>query len=197
MTIKHGPGGIGKIGKLGQSDLVSQIAAAIQRQEGFAPGTVAYRNNNPGNLKPIPGGWPGQTGVDSGGYAVFDSLASGTAALDTQIQTNINRGLTLQQFFAGQRDANGNVIPGGYPGYAPAADSNQPNVYTANVASWTGIDPNVPLISLVSPSSSDVMTVSDTTDTTDTSGTDSGTSTLAMVGIAAGIALLFLFVSHR
>lgn len=149
MTIKRGPGGIGKVGALGQSDLIAQIAAGIKRQEGFAPGTLAYRNNNPGNLRPLPNGWPGQVGVDASGFAVFGSLADGEAALDRQIQTNIDRGLTLNEFFAGK--------PGVYAGYAPAADKNQPNVYASNVAGWAGIDPNVPLVSLLASSGSPVI----------------------------------------
>ena len=60
----------------------------------------------------------------------FVHLADGQAALDNQIQLNVNRGWTLQDFFNS---------------YAPAASGNNPGVYTQNVASWTGLDPNVPL----------------------------------------------------
>jgi hypothetical protein len=111
--------------------LVQSIATAIARQENANP-----LSNNPGNLKPIPGGWTGQTGVDSFGIATFDNPQDGWNALYAQVQTNINRGLDLNQFFAGGP---------GYSGYASAAAGNNPAVYAANVSAWTGIDPNVPL----------------------------------------------------
>lgn len=122
----------GGIAGLGQADLVSQMAAAIQTKEGWYPGSLSYRNNNPGNLR----SGPGQTGT-SGGFAVFPDYATGLAALDNQIQTNIDRGLTTNQFFGG--------LPGVYSGYAPASDSNDPNGYAAFVSSALGIDPNIPL----------------------------------------------------
>ena len=190
MMTKHGPGGVGKLGHLGQSDLVSLLAAAIKRMEGWKPGSVSHRNNNPGNLRPIPGGWPGQVGVDSGGYAVFDSVTSGEAALDRQILTNINRGLTLEEFFAGK--------PGVYAGFAPAADRNQPNVYAANVASWTGIDPSVPLFSLVGSVGAPAALDSPGIDTSgDVPPDESGSISPEIIGlVAAGAALIWMAFSR-
>lgn len=118
---------------LGQSsDLVSQMAAAIQQEEGWYPGSISYQNNNPGNL--ISG--PGQTGTN-GGFAVFPDYATGLAALDNQIQLNINRGLSTNQFFAGE--------PGVYAGYASAAAGNNPASYATYVSQQLGIDPDTPL----------------------------------------------------
>jgi hypothetical protein len=115
----------------------SSLASAIARFEGYGvAGSVAQRNNNPGNLR----AGPGQIGTDPNGYAVFPDPATGYAALDNQIDLNINRGLTLNQFFAGE--------PGVYAGYAPSGDSNNPSQYAATVAGWMGIDPNVPLSTL-------------------------------------------------
>jgi hypothetical protein len=130
--------------------LIDDLATAIQRMEGWAPGSVSFRNNNPGNLRPLGAGrtWAGQIGVDSGGYVVFDGYASGLAALKKQIGILISRGLTLTQFFAGQRDASGKVVPGGYSGYAPAADHNQPNVYAGHVGSMLNLPSDVPLNTL-------------------------------------------------
>lgn len=122
-----------RLGRLG--DIVSDLAAAIQRFEGWAPGSVSFRNNNPGNLR----AGPGQVGTDSQGYAIFPDYATGWAALQNQVQTNISRGLTLNEFFAG--------VPGVYPGYAPATDRNNPAQYAATVAGWVGISPDVPLAS--------------------------------------------------
>lgn len=116
--------------------LIDDFAAAIQQMEGWFPGSVAYRNNNPGNLR----AGKGQIGT-SNGYAVFPDYQTGLDALKNQIQLNISKGLTTQEFFAGKS--------GVYPGYAPAADSNQPNVYANFVAGKLGIDPNVPLTQVV------------------------------------------------
>ena len=156
---RHGMGRIGQV-----SGQVSAIAAAIQQKEGYYTGSIAYRNNNPGNL--IAG--PGQTGT-SGGFAVFPDYATGLAALDNQIQLNINRGLTLNQFFAG-----GN----GYAGYAPSADSNNPAAYAAFVSAQTGIDPNTPLnqVVIADPSAG-------TPDTTDASVFDFSGITDALTSI--------------
>ena len=137
---------------LGQSSsLVSAIAAAITQMEGFYPGSLAYRNNNPGNLS----SGPGMTGT-SGGFAVFPDLATGQAALENQIQLNIDRGLSLDTFFAGNGD---------YPGYAPKCSDpkcagNDPTAYANFVGSQVGIDTSTPLSQLESdlspaPSSDD------------------------------------------
>lgn len=127
--------------------LIDDLATAIARFEGFfSAGSVAQRNNNPGNLR----AGIGQTGTDANGYAIFPDAATGFAALQNQISLNISRGLNLNTFFAGQRDSAGNVIRGGYPGYAPAADANSPAQYAATVAGWLGIDPNTPLSNIVS-----------------------------------------------
>ena len=174
--------------------LTDSLAQAIARFEGFfTAGSVAARNNNPGNLR----SGVGQIGTDPNGYAIFPDQTTGFQALSNQIQLNISRGLNLNEFFAGQRDAEGNVIPGGYPGYAPAADRNQPAQYASTVAGWLGIDPTAPLNTLDSgtapspppltepsaPSSSDVLS----SILGDTSGGISPVAigALALVGLAA------------
>lgn len=107
--------------------LIRDIAEAITRQEGTGCGS----NNNPGNLRTW-GNLP-----TARGFAVFPTCDDGWAALERQVQRNVDRGLTLEEFFAGK--------PGVYPGYAPAADFNQPYVYASNVSTWTGIPMGVPL----------------------------------------------------
>lgn len=109
---------------------ISAIANAIDRMEG--PGAP---RNNPGNLR----SW-GSNPVQ-GGFAVFPTLEAGRAALERQIELNINRGLTLEEFFAGK--------PGVYAGYAPSADRNNPELYARNVSQWTGIPLGVPLPQVV------------------------------------------------
>lgn len=124
MIVPRNTGAI----RRGMGGIAQDLAAAITRQEGANP---AY--NNPGNLR----AGPGQTGTSPNGIAIFPDAATGQAALEHQIQLNIGRGLTLEEFFAGK--------PGVYAGYAPAADANQPNVYAAHVSTWAGIPTDVPL----------------------------------------------------
>lgn len=165
---------------------IADLAAAIQRNEGFYPGSPAYRNNNPGNLT----AGPGMMGTDpSTGLAIFPDYATGEAALQNQIQLNINRGLTLDQFFAGK--------PGVYAGY----DTTDPN-YAAKVAGWLNIPSDVPLSSIISQGGAPDLSSSSVDATTglQTAGIDysaflspdsSGTSpTLIAVGIAVGVAIL-------
>ena len=161
---------------LGQSSsLVSQLAAAITRQEAANP---AY--NNPGNLR----AGPGQVGTSPNGIAIFPDMATGEAALENQVQLNINRGLTLEEFFAGK--------PGVYAGYAPAADANQPNIYTANVSQWTGIPADVPLNTLGSGGASSDLSAIDLSAVADSfSNLDSST------WVWAGVALLGAVVLFR
>lgn len=119
---------------LGQTPLVVGIANAIaQMESGGSSTALSYRNNNPGNLVT----WGSNPIVN--GFAQFPTLAAGWQALYSQIETNIGRGLTLNQFFAGE--------PGVYAGYASAGSSasNNPAAYASFVAGQVGIDPNTPL----------------------------------------------------
>lgn len=119
----------------GLGGIVQDLAAAIARQEGANPAL-----NNPGNLRWAPGCTSRPNAI-----AVCPDYATGEAGLERQIQLNIDRGLTLDEFFAGK--------PGVYAGYAPSADSNRPELYAANVSQWTGLPTDVPLNSLSSGAS--------------------------------------------
>jgi len=123
---------------------LSDLAAAITRMEGSCSAPGVCRNNNPGNLRAYAAGQP----VDSRGIRIFPDYQSGYDALLTQERVNISKGLTVDEFFGGK--------PGVYPGYAPAADRNNPNVYAGNVSSWLGIPRDVPLSQLVGGSSAAV-----------------------------------------
>ena len=125
LVLGGGGRGLGSIS-------IAQLAAAITRNEGFYPGSAAYRNNNPGNLT----AGPGMIGTDASGFAIFPDLQTGQNALQNQIQLNINRGLTLSEFFQGK--------PGVYAGY----DKTDP-AYASKVAGWLGISSDVPLSSIV------------------------------------------------
>lgn len=112
--------------------LVDDVADGIATFEGYyIPGSLAARNNNPGNLRSW-GNLP-----TSGGYAVFPTANAGWLALRRQVQLNISRGLSLFEFFAGKT--------GVYGGYAPAADQNQPATYAAFVGQRVGLPLDVPL----------------------------------------------------
>jgi hypothetical protein len=116
-------------------DSIAQSIAAVE--SGGNPNALSYRNNNPGNLR----SW-GSNPIVSG-YVKFPTLQDGWNALYQQINLNINRGLTLNEFFAGK--------PGVYGGYAPSGDSNTPLAYAARVGSDVGIPVDVPLNALGSP----------------------------------------------
>ena len=115
---------------------IQDMAKSMAQMEGWSKTSVSWKNNNPGNL--IYG--KTMVGKDSRGFAIFSTLRDGWGELEDLIERVIKEhpGLTFQTFFAGQRDAAGQVIPNGYPGYAPAQDQrgpNSPNVYATFVAS--------------------------------------------------------------
>lgn len=117
------------------TELVARIAVAISEMEGYTKsGSVALRQNNPGNLR----SWGATPRID--GYCHFATPQEGWTALRKQVAKNIGRGLTLYEFFAGK--------PKVYPGYAPSADSNDPKHYAEFVARRVGIPADVPLYKL-------------------------------------------------
>ncbi len=118
---------------------VNALASAIQSQEGYYPGSLAYRNNNPGNLRFV-----GQAGAvpGEGGFARFPSYDAGLNALRAQINLDATRGT----------DAAGrpvNTVSDLIGSWAPASDPrNNTPAYIASVASRTGFDADAPLSSL-------------------------------------------------
>lgn len=152
---------------LGATTPVDTIAQAIQTQEGYFPGSLAYTNNNPGNLQ-----FAGQAGATAGanGFAVFPSYQAGYDALVNQINLYASRGLTVQQMM----DI-----------YAPAAQTgNDPTAYANTVASAVGATPDTPLSDILGGTSSDSTGVPD----------DVMANNLALgFAVAAGLALWFIF----
>lgn len=115
----------------------NSIAQAIQQQEGYYPGSLAYRNNNPGNLV-----YAGQAGATqgAGGFASFTSYNAGYQAMLNQISLDASRGT----------DASGNpttTVSQLLTSWAPPSQ-NDTATYISNVAASTGFDPNAPLSSL-------------------------------------------------
>lgn len=116
------------------------VAAAIQQQEGYAPGTLAYTNNNPGNL--IYAGQPGAT-PGAGGFASFPTYQDGLNALYNQINLYATGACGVcggQPMTIGQMTAV----------YAPAGQGgNNPGLYAQNIANATGATPDTPLSSVI------------------------------------------------
>lgn len=111
--------------------VITALADAVTRMEGYSPGTRAYRNNNPGNIR---GGsiYP-QYPLDSGGFTIFPDPATGRAALETDMAAKVNQGLSLRSLV--------------YK-YAPPTDGNDSDKYVSNVSTWTGLPADVPLNSI-------------------------------------------------
>lgn len=109
-------------------DLNHPLAKFIQDKEGWTPGSVSQKNNNPGNLKYVK--QPGATGADEHGFARFPDYQTGLAALNKQIELDSSRGLTFRQFTAK---------------YAPKDDHNDPEAYAKSLAASTGHNPDDPI----------------------------------------------------
>lgn len=172
------PYGVGDLGFT-----LPELAAAITRQEGACSAPGVCTGNNPGNLRAYAAGQP----VDSRGIRIFPSYQAGYDALLSQERVNISKGVTLDEFFAGK--------PGVYPGYAPAADRNQPSVYAGNVSTWAGIPRDVPLLDLLdapgayeTPGSQGSPEPAE--ETAGEPDAEAGLSTGAKLGLGIGAALL-------
>lgn len=177
---------------------VDSIASAIQTQEGFYPGSLAYQNNNPGNLIYV-----GQAGASpgAGGFAKFPTYAAGRSALTDQITLDAVRGT----------DASGNpttTVSQLINSWAPASDPrNDPASYIASVATQTGFDPNASLSSLGLSDSSFVADVglpvssgSDGFSFSDLPGVDLsglGLGSISPAWLVGGALLALLVVSNR
>lgn len=97
---------------------LEKMARAIMDFEGWNSDSVSARNNNPGNIKAIPGtifevGKSGVVSSDLGGHAIFDSFESGWNGLITQLKYAFeNRSRvykssdTLYDFFGKYAEAN-------------------------------------------------------------------------------------------
>lgn len=121
------PGNIGH-----QWFLLLRFMYALAEFEGFfKEGSIAQRNNNPGNLRPIGA---------STGFRYFETPEEGWERLLHQMILNIKRGLTVREFFLGK--------PGVYPGYAPLGDNDAQVMenYLSHIKKNTGFAEGVPLI---------------------------------------------------
>lgn len=138
MIQKLRPFGVYGMGKLTGTDLISAMAAFITQHEGNNPAFAG--NFNPGNLIYVQGGWnyPGAV-PGAGGFAKYPDAATGQAALEHQIQVQVNNGQTLTQFFNQYAPGNTQNAAGGVQ--TPAATQ----AYISQASSALGIPVDVPL----------------------------------------------------
>lgn len=118
------------------------IANTIQQVEGYSGpsaqypnGTLAYQNNNPGNLIYV-----GQSGATQGvgGFAAWPTYQDGYNALINQINNYANRGLTIDQMM--------NI-------YAPASQAgNNPTAYAQQIANALGVSTDTTVAAAISGS---------------------------------------------
>jgi hypothetical protein len=170
---------------------ITALANAIQTMEGYYPGSLAYTNNNPGNLV-----YAGQAGAtkscSTNGYcyASFPTYDAGYQALLNQINGQAAQGQNLQQFIwqyappcpkAGQ-------IPDPTTGLCPdGTKGNDTSAYLTALENATGASANTPLTNVIS---GDTLTSSDAggSDSTIGSSTDSSSfdlSSLDPTGVIA------------
>lgn len=163
-------------------NLTKALADAITRQEGFFPGSAAYKNNNPGNIMDL------EYYKKTGGQfrlQTYATLEEGRAALEKLVDRYISAGHTLTSFFAK---------------YAPSGHGdNNPNIYAKNVAGWLGLPLDVPLNQIdlapspTSPNGAEVLASTAPTggggieESFDGTTTESGMSTLPLLLITGAV----------
>lgn len=120
---------------------------AIARKEGWEPrghaqypeGTIAYRNNNPGNLR-----WSPFQFKEVGGYAVFRNEHVGWMALYWDLWKK-----SLGETSTGLKPES--TLRDLIHVWAPKGDGNDPEKYLADVVAWTGIPADTSLKAIFTP----------------------------------------------
>lgn len=93
--------------------------------------TLADRNNNPGNIRPVGGN----------GFRFFESALHGWEAMKNQ----------LMRYFTGKTTGRAlQTIQDIVSTWAPAGDNNDPKKYAQDVAKWMGVSPNT-VLNLANP----------------------------------------------
>lgn len=113
------------------NNLLNAMCLAIQKHEGWYPGSRSYRNNNPGNLVYV--GQPGATKEKNGRFCVFATYEDGFAALKNMI---LNAAKGKSKVY--RSDMNLNEFFGVY---APDHDNNDSLRYAKVVAQAMSVDP--------------------------------------------------------
>ncbi|HBY6747104.1 TPA: lytic transglycosylase catalytic [Klebsiella pneumoniae] len=117
-------GGPGKVIRQGQSNGV--VHGSNVQPDIPGGGTLADRNNNPGNIRPVSGK----------GFRFFESALEGWEAMKNQ----------LMRYFTGKTTGRRlQTIMDIVSTWAPAADNNDPAKYARDVAGWMGVSPTAAL----------------------------------------------------
>lgn len=96
-----------------------------------AGNTLADRNNNPGNIRPVGGG----------GFRMFESALHGWSAMKNQ----------LMRYFTGKTTGRAlQTVRDIVSTWAPAGDNNDPELYAKQVAGWMGVSPDA-VLNLTNP----------------------------------------------
>ncbi|EPM2134431.1 lytic transglycosylase catalytic [Escherichia coli] len=122
-------GGLGKVIRQGQSNGV--VHGSNVQPDIPGGGTLADRNNNPGNIRPVSGK----------GFRFFESALEGWEAMKNQ----------LMRYFTGKTTGRAlQTIQDIVSTWAPAGDNNDPKKYAQDVAKWMGVSPNA-ILNLTDP----------------------------------------------
>ncbi|HFV9117780.1 TPA: lytic transglycosylase catalytic [Escherichia coli] len=122
-------GGPGKVIRQGQSNGV--VHGSNVQPDIPGGGTLADRNNNPGNIRPVSGK----------GFRFFESALEGWEAMKDQ----------LMRYFTGKTTGRAlQTIQDIVSTWAPAGDNNDPKKYAQDVAKWMGVSPNA-ILNLTDP----------------------------------------------
>lgn len=103
-------------------------------------GTIAWRFNNPGNIRPATEGKliMGAIGIGTtkgnGSFLIFASYDDGRAQKKSLLRRKFNE-RTIYTMLAGIPDKTGKLVQG----YAPAADNNDPLAYANSISKHTGL----------------------------------------------------------
>ncbi|BHI59887.1 lytic transglycosylase catalytic [Escherichia coli] len=119
----------GKVIRQGQSNGV--VHGSNVQPDIPGGGTLADRNNNPGNIRPVGGK----------GFRFFESALKGWEAMKNQ----------LMRYFTGKTTGRAlQTIQDIVSTWAPAGDNNDPKKYAQDVAKWMGVSPNA-ILNLTDP----------------------------------------------
>ncbi len=96
------------------------LALAHQQHEGYYPGSYAYRNNNPGNIRGV-----------GGAFIHYPTYAAGFVALEGDLQVKIfGTAGSVLRYIAMTGKPYENLTMQDYVAiYAPSADHNNPIIY--------------------------------------------------------------------
>ncbi|EIV2274997.1 hypothetical protein L7L32_005482 [Klebsiella pneumoniae] len=119
----------GKTPVAGEGETQTSIVHGANIQPDIPGGTgntLADRNNNPGNIRPVGGG----------GFRTFENALRGWTAMKNQ----------LMRYFTGKTTGRRlQTIMDIVSTWAPAADNNDPAKYARDVAGWIGVSPTAAL----------------------------------------------------